>query len=83
MHCVDNGNRIDNAQSTLVRPSWKFKIHLREIHFCKKYGAHFVPPFCGQSTMNAYMTDNNAKRGLNQFWEFLTVIPCALKDFKR
>ena len=27
--------------------------------------------------------DNNAKGGLTQFQELLTVIPCAPKDFKR
>ena len=27
-------------------------------------------------------TDDNAKGGLTQYWERLTVIPCAPKDFK-
>ena len=26
--------------------------------------------------------DDNAKGGLTQFWDFLTMIPCALKHFK-
>ena len=30
-----------------------------------------------------YIMDNSVKGGLTQFWELLTVIPCASKDFKR
>ena len=39
--------------------------------------AKFQP--CRERTLTM---DDNAKGGLTQSWELLTVIPCALKDFK-
>ena len=42
MHYVVIGNHIENAPSTIVRPSWSFNFHSSEIDFFKICGAHFI-----------------------------------------
>ena len=41
MHCVDLGNRIENAQSTIVQPGQSFNMYSSEIHFVKNCSAHY------------------------------------------
>ena len=33
-------------------------------------------------SINLCIIDDSAKGGLTQFWELITMIPCATKDFK-
>ena len=42
MHSVSVGNRIKNAQSTIVSPSWRSNFHSSDMHSFKNCGANLI-----------------------------------------